>query len=316
MAYGLPYMGSKNKIAEEIVRLLPKADNLYDLFCGGCAITHCALLQNKYKNYYINDIQPKQAQFFVDCLNGKYKDEKRWIDRETFFKEFKNDPFISCVWSFGNKGYEYIYGKDIEVLAKALHYAIAFNDYSLLKNLGYDIPNYKYIEDINTRRLAVSKAVKRINKSKDSTLQHFTNLNRAINLERVNRLNIKAPNYNYNIYPSCDSYENIEIKDNSVIYCDIPYESTADYISTKENKFDYNKFYNWALSQKELVVISSYNISDNRFIEVYSIDKYQTLSRNNNSKIVQEKLYIPYTQLDIWNKYNKVFKQTTLFDLD
>lgn len=39
MNYGLPYMGSKNKIAEWILSYLPKAENLYDLFCGGCAIT-------------------------------------------------------------------------------------------------------------------------------------------------------------------------------------------------------------------------------------------------------------------------------------
>ena len=49
MRYGLPYIGSKNAIAEWVVDLLPEADVLCDLFCGGCAITHCALLKNKYK---------------------------------------------------------------------------------------------------------------------------------------------------------------------------------------------------------------------------------------------------------------------------
>jgi site-specific DNA-adenine methylase len=59
MRYGMPYMGSKNTIADDIVNILPKANNLYDLFCGGCAITHCAILKSKYKHYYINDLQPK-----------------------------------------------------------------------------------------------------------------------------------------------------------------------------------------------------------------------------------------------------------------
>ena len=45
MRYGLPYMGSKNKIAEWVLSYLPQADNFYDLFCGGCAITHCAITQ-------------------------------------------------------------------------------------------------------------------------------------------------------------------------------------------------------------------------------------------------------------------------------
>lgn len=33
--YGMPYMGSKNGIAEKIIDILPKAPVLYDLFGGG-----------------------------------------------------------------------------------------------------------------------------------------------------------------------------------------------------------------------------------------------------------------------------------------
>ena len=49
MNYGLPYVGSKNKIAKTIIDFLPPADHFYDLFAGGCAITHAAILSNKYK---------------------------------------------------------------------------------------------------------------------------------------------------------------------------------------------------------------------------------------------------------------------------
>lgn len=40
MNYGLPYLGSKSKIANDIISLFPPAENFYDLFAGGCAITH------------------------------------------------------------------------------------------------------------------------------------------------------------------------------------------------------------------------------------------------------------------------------------
>ena len=43
MRYGLPYQGSKAELAERIVALLPEAEHLYDIFAGGCAVTHCAL---------------------------------------------------------------------------------------------------------------------------------------------------------------------------------------------------------------------------------------------------------------------------------
>ena len=63
-------MGSKNQIAEWIVDLLPKATNFYDLFCGGCAITHCAITKNKYENYFINDINPLAPQLFLDAIKS------------------------------------------------------------------------------------------------------------------------------------------------------------------------------------------------------------------------------------------------------
>ena len=45
MTYGLPYKGSKTKLAERIIDLMPRAEHLYDLFAGGCAIAHCALIK-------------------------------------------------------------------------------------------------------------------------------------------------------------------------------------------------------------------------------------------------------------------------------
>ena len=41
--YGVPYMGSKNDIAEQIIDIVTQARNFYDLFAGGCAVTHAAM---------------------------------------------------------------------------------------------------------------------------------------------------------------------------------------------------------------------------------------------------------------------------------
>lgn len=67
MKYGLPYKGSKNKLAERIVRLLPKRTNLVDLFCGGCAVSHAALLMGKYEHIHINDINWMCPTLFIDA---------------------------------------------------------------------------------------------------------------------------------------------------------------------------------------------------------------------------------------------------------
>ena len=157
MKYGLPYKGSKNKLAESIVSLLPKRTHLIDLFCGGCAVSHAALLRNKYEHIHINDINWMCPTLFIDALNGKYQNETRWISREDFFRLKDTDPYVAVVWSFGNNLRDYLYSKEIEPLKKAIHYAIFFRDYSLGKDLGYDLSFIEPISDIQRRYAAVKR---------------------------------------------------------------------------------------------------------------------------------------------------------------
>lgn len=157
MKYGLPYKGSKNKLAERIVSLLPKRTHLIDLFCGGCAVSHAALLRNKYEHIHINDINWMCPTLFIDALNGKYQNETRWISREDFFRLKDTDPYVAVVWSFGNNLRNYLYSKEIEPLKKAIHYAIFFRDYTLGKDLGYDLSFIEPISDIQRRYAAVKR---------------------------------------------------------------------------------------------------------------------------------------------------------------
>lgn len=155
MKYGLPYKGSKNKLAERIVRLLPKRTHLIDLFCGGCAVSHAALLMGKYEHIHINDINWMCPTLFIDVLQGKYNDESRWISREDFFRLKDTDPYVAVVWSFGNNLRDYLYSREIEPLKKAIHYAMFFSDYSLGKELGHDLSFIDPIQDLQKRYLAV-----------------------------------------------------------------------------------------------------------------------------------------------------------------
>ena len=135
MNYGLPYMGSKNKIAEWVVGHFPEKKHFYDLFAGGCAVTHCAMLKNKFETFTINDIS-KMTELFTDAISGKYADERRWISRKDFFALKDNDEYVRICWSFGNKGRDYLYSKEIEPWKKALHYACVYGDFSLMNEFG------------------------------------------------------------------------------------------------------------------------------------------------------------------------------------
>ena len=185
MKYGLPYKGSKNKLAERIVRLLPKRTHLIDLFCGGCAVSHAALLTGKYEHIHINDINWMCPTLFIDALNGKYNDENRWISREDFFRLKDTDPYVAVVWSFGNNLRSYLYSKEIEPLKKAIHYAMFFSDYSLGKELGHDLSFIDPIQDLQKRYLAVKRYFNRLGYPRQQSFEE----QRMQSIEALERLN-------------------------------------------------------------------------------------------------------------------------------
>ena len=136
--YGAPYMGSKSKIAEDILAILPRGKRFVDLFGGGFAMTHCAMLSGKYEEFYYNELNPLVVDMIKKAIAGEYKNERRWIDRETFYNLKDTDGYVKLCWSFGNNGGSYLYAKEIEPWKKALHYARVLGDCSLLKEFGID----------------------------------------------------------------------------------------------------------------------------------------------------------------------------------
>lgn len=120
--HGLPYQGGKSKLAEWIIDLFPKATHFYDLFAGGCSISHAALLSGKFEHVHANDITDS-VKLFEDALNGdldKYEPE-RFRTREDFFAEKDTNPFVRIVYSFGNDQATYLYSREIESYKKAVH---------------------------------------------------------------------------------------------------------------------------------------------------------------------------------------------------
>lgn len=120
MRYGLPYQGSKNKLAERIVALLPAASHLYDVFAGGCAISHAALLSGKWGTVHFSDINDSVV-LFRDCLEGNVPDGSEWISREEFYRRRDTDPYVRLIWSFGNNQRCYLYSRKIEPYKRAVH---------------------------------------------------------------------------------------------------------------------------------------------------------------------------------------------------
>ena len=141
MKYGMPYKGSKNSIAAEIISILPPAKHFYDIFGGGGAMTHVAALSGKYQYIHYNELNPLICKGFKMAVNGEFKNERRWISREYFNAHKGDDPYVAICWSFGNNLRNYLYSKELEPLKKAVHYARIYNSYCLLHELGLAEPS-------------------------------------------------------------------------------------------------------------------------------------------------------------------------------
>ena len=92
---------------------MPSAGTFYDLFAGGMAVTHAAMLRKKFGKVVCNDINGEMMTLFVEAVNGRFKGEKRWISRKDFFLIKDSDPYVKYIWSFGNDGETYMYSKEI-----------------------------------------------------------------------------------------------------------------------------------------------------------------------------------------------------------
>lgn len=160
--WGCPYKGSKGRIAQEIIDCLPDASNLYDLFAGGCAISHCAMSSGRYKDIYINDLSWMPVEFFRNALLGKYKDRYEWVSREDYNRLKDTDPYIRYCWSFGNDGKSYIYGKELEPFKRACHIAIVDRDFKELKEYfpGFDYEALQAEDDRERRRIMVMRMIR------------------------------------------------------------------------------------------------------------------------------------------------------------
>jgi len=163
--YGIPYMGSKGSIAESIIQMMPKADNFYDLFGGGFAITHAMVVNkpNKYKALHYNEIKADIVELVKRAIAGEFNYDvfkPKWISREDFFANL-DDPYIRVCWSFGNnykKGY--LFGPDIEPYKKSMHQAVIFGEFD---DLATQVLGFKKwpldVKNIKQRRIYLSQKI-------------------------------------------------------------------------------------------------------------------------------------------------------------
>jgi site-specific DNA-adenine methylase len=297
MKYGITYQGSKNAISEKIIEVLPSGRRFVDLFGGGGAISHCAVLSGKWQKVLYNEYNPLLVDLMKKAINGDFRNEKRWISREDFSKLKEQDGYIKYCWSFSCAGNNYLYSKEIEPWKKALHYARVLGDTSLFAEFGIktdgsrgDIQKNK--EEYKRKCLERLQSLERLERLQSlerlERLQSLERLERLQSLERLERLEVKQGSYLDYVY-----------EDGDIVYCDPPYEGTKNY---DKKDFNHAEFYDWVASRPYKVYFSSYEISDKRFYKVWSEKKRKLMCGACSDKITE---YLYCNQLE----------RLTLFDL-
>ena len=248
--YGIPYMGSKTKIAPIILKYLPKGKRFVDLFGGGFAMSHCAFLSHRYDQVLYNDYNPLVVDLIKRGLNGEFnytRFKPQFITREDFDRLKDTDGYVKYIWSFGNDGNHYMFGKDVEPLKHIAHDFVVFGKWDDRLDKGFR----KAVKsnDIYNRRLEFCGYARRIKKRFD--LQQLERLQQLQQLERLERL-IECTNISYLDY---------EYQEGDIVYCDPPYENTSKY----DEAFNHDEFYEWVYTRDYSVWFSSYKISDKRF---------------------------------------------------
>lgn len=259
--FGIPYQGSKSGIAIDIIKKLPSGKRFVDLFGGGFAMSHCALLSGKYEQVYYNELNPLLPPLIKKAINGEYNYKvfkPEFITREKFNELKDKDGYIKYIWSFSNNGNSYLFGSDIEKQKQSIHNWVVFGikDEFMQKNCP-DIDLYIKTQDITKRRLLYRKYI-RIKSHKRGDLERLQQLEQ---LEQLERLQI-----------NCGDYRDYEYRDGDIVYCDPPYEDTATY--NNNSSFTHKEFYDWVASRPYQVWFSSYNnISDKRFRMIWAYGK-------------------------------------------
>lgn len=273
-------MGSKSRFAAEIVDFLPVAPCLVDVFAGGCAVTHAALMSGKFRRVIANDISDA-PQLFLDAANGKYRDKRRWISRDDFFRLKDTDAYVRLCWSFGNNQSEYLYSRQIEEWKHALHLARVDGDTSMLADMGIRSDGSR--ADIRAHHEEyIRKYAKWLHDRDGYTCRDYTSLQ---SLERLQSLQTRRGDYTQSPLPG-----------DCIVYCDPPYKNTKGYGTA----FNHEAFYSWAEQCPRPVIISEYAMPEDRFACVWERHTTTRMAAQGAQKKRIERMFVPRKQIGMW----------------
>ena len=290
---GLPYKGSKNTIAERIVKCLPAGGSFLDACCGGGAVLEAAYLSRKYQLVHGVDIE-KSIVLLLEAVFKKFGsidyEHRQLVKFEDFQesnarRETLDDAVNRFTASFGFNGYDYQWGAERREIKYLAHQAItlptldqrrcAFRDF-----IGKLISKGTIDGELWSIKL---KEIENLHHTEQATnlcrLQKIEQELSAFAQTCETRLEVSVGNMFVDI--DYDKYD--------VIYFDPPYVNTKGYDKSRFNFLMFEGLVTTLVKHGKLVFISEYTAPDG-FTEIASFTKQMSQAAN-QTKVVTERLF-------------------------
>lgn len=233
--WGLPYIGSKSKIAEDILKHIPNADTFVELFAGGGALTHCAIATGRtFKKYVLCEknlgIAKALAAVIKDPDGILNIDNVRYISKSEYYDIRNNaDKYNgrSCLalllYSFGTDAQTYVCSSVKEPLLRE-----ALSNYTLEEAAEHN----------KTARIIAL---------------------RLDSIKKMARCFKEHPNVVVSVICSDSVKDALDFGDNCVIYADPPYEGEHSHYKCHNVGSIKTFLENYKLGKNSSIYVSEHN---------------------------------------------------------
>ena len=268
MRYGIPYQGSKNTIAKWVVDNLPPATFFIDLFAGGCAVTHAAMLSGKYERFIANDLTDA-PEIFKKAINGEFEGYATVPTREEF--QQSDDDVLKLLYSFGNNRTDYLWSPELEPVKVAASRMLA-------------------APSLHERRMAYRTFLREFDSYRKHDPKYKERLERLQGLEQLERLQgLEGLERLQGLEISRLDYRRVGIPDvpgGVCVYADPPYRGTSQKGYTQADTFDMEAFDRWLTDIPCMVITSEYTCPAG-CVEIAACEKTVTMCATKLGKRIE-----------------------------
>ena len=258
--YGLPYKGSKNKIAKRLIEFIPRTENFVDMMCGGASVSQCVKEHRPETNVHLNDVDEQLIEFLRLIDGNGWHGIEHFISHDEFFR-LKDSRFdVSVCFSFGNdrSTYLYSYNKEFHVKYHEERLIAEGLPESYDRFLKEDKKKYR---DVDVKCLRSVQRISSIFRFQERMHGKFASI-------------------------SCGTYFDYRFSDgmtpdNTVVYCDIPYRDTES--RQYSERFHHERFYWWVRNSRYVCVTSEFSMPSD-FVRVGEICRREVCKPTNGKR--------------------------------